>query len=127
MFQPKDLICSYTRAQAIEDGLQVCVSDQFPRDTRMFNFPVYFTAGVWKLCQEKGVIVWDICYMAAKASRAKKNDSPIINYSVIVEGAKRKPDFLDVTVPCYRLLAEVGAKDIDDPAPVITIMFPDER
>ena len=93
----------------------------------MYRYPVFFTKAVWQLCQEKGVIVWDICYMSVLASKAQKTDSPIINYSVIVEGAKRRPDFLDNNCPCYFLLAECGAKDINDPTPVITIMFPDER
>ena len=125
-FQPSDLIHTYTRKQAIEDGTQVCVSERFPHDTRMFRFPVYFTAEVWKLCQGKGVIIWDICYLAAIASKRQQNDSSIVQFSVIVKGAKRKPDSKEDTLPCYRLLAAIGAKDIDDPAPVVTIMFPDE-
>ena len=127
IFQPIDIIHSYSRADAIEEGLQVCVSELFPNDTRMYKYPVYFTAGVWELCQEKGIIVWDICYMAALTSKTRKTDSSIIEYSVIVQGAERKPDFFEDTLPCYRLLAECGAKDLNDPAPVITIMFPDER
>ena len=127
IFQPSDLIHSYTRKQAIEEGVQVSVSERFPSDTRMFRFPVYFTAEVWKLCQGKGLIIWDICYMTAIASLRQQNDSSIIQFSVIVEGAERKPDVKEDTLPCYRLLAAIGAKDLDDPAPVITIMFPDER
>ncbi|WP_019503227.1 DUF6573 family protein [Pleurocapsa sp. PCC 7319] len=126
IFQPSDLIHSYTHQQAIEDGFQVCVSDQFPNDTRMFRFPVYFTAEVWKLSQGKGAIVWDICYMAALASKSQQNDSSFIQFSVIVNGAERKPDAKEDTLPCYRLSAQIGPQDIDDPAPVITIMFPDE-
>ena len=124
---PENLIYSYIRAEAIKDGLQVCVSDLFPSDTRMYKFPVYFTSEVWNLCQEQGVIVWDICYMAAMASKVQKSDSSIIEYSVMVNGAERKADFFEDDCPCYRLIAECGAKDIDDPRPVITIMFPDER
>ena len=65
--------------------------------------------------------------MAAIASKVHQSDSSIVRYSVIVEGASRTPDFFEDTCPCYRLIAECGAKDIDDPTPVITIMFPDER
>ncbi len=124
---PENLIYSYTRAEAIKDGLQVCISDLFPSDTRMYKFPVYFTSEVWNLCQEQGVIVWDICYMAAMASKVQKSDSSMIEYSVMVDGAERTPDFFENDCPIYRLWAECGAKDIDDPTPVITIMFPDER
>ena len=124
MFQASDLIHSYSRAEAIKDGLQVCVSELFSNDTRMYKYPVFFTAEVWKLCQGKGIIVCDICYMAAMASKIQKSNSPIVKYSVIVEEAERIPDFFEDTLPCYRLLAECGAKEIDDPAPAITIMFP---
>ena len=127
IIQPSKLIHSYTRQQAIEDGFQVNVSDPFPNDTRIFRFPVYFTAEVWKLSQGKGAIIWDICYLAALTSKSKQADSSIIHFSVIVNGAERKPDAKEDTFPCYRLFAQIGAKDIDDPAPVITIMFPDER
>lgn len=127
MFDSDDVISSYSRKQAIEDGLQVCVSDLFPNDTRMYKFPVYFTSAVWELCQEQGVIVWDICYMGALAGKANKTDSSIVQYSVIVEGAKRKPDFTEDGSNCYRLFAQCGATDIDDPHPSITFMFPEER
>ena len=124
----KDLIYySYTRKQALKDGLQVCVSDLFPNDTRMYKYPVYFTQQVWELCQGKRVIVWDICYMAARKSKAQRNDSSVVEYSVIVERANKAPDFLEDDCPYYTLWAECGARDIDDPTPVITIMFPEER
>jgi hypothetical protein len=119
-----ELIYSYSRAQAIKDGLQVCVSEQFPDDTRVFRYPVYFTNEVWQLCQGQGVIIWDICYMAALASKAHITDTSVIQFSLIVEGAERQPDFLEDGFPCYRLLAECGAKDLDDPTPSITITFP---
>lgn len=122
----ENIIHSYTRQQAIEEGLQICVSDLFPSDTRMYKYPVYFTLDVWKLTQGQGVVVWDICYMAA-AAKARQSDRPIIQYSVIVQDAERTPDFIEDDCPIYRLLAECGAKDLDDPTPVITIMFPEER
>ena len=99
-----NLIYSYSRKQAIEDGLQVCVSEQFPNDTRMYQYPVYFTQQVWELCQGKEVVIWDICYMAAIKSKAQRNDSPIVEYSVIVEGASKTPDFFENTYPCYWLV-----------------------
>lgn len=119
-----ELIYSYTRKQALQDGLQVCVSDRFPDDTKLYKYPVYFTSQVWELCQEKGGIIWDICYMACLKS--KNNDTSVINFSVIVEGADKQPDFFEDEFPCYRLLAHCGANDFDDPQPVITILFPDE-
>ena len=127
MFQPQDIIHTYTRFEAVKDGLQVCVSERFPNDTRMYKYPVFFTTGVWELCQERGEIIWDICYMAAAASKAQPTNSAIISYSLIVQDAQRSPDFFEDEFPCYRLLAICEAKDINDPTPVITILFPDER
>lgn len=127
MFKPENIIYTYSRKKAIEDGLQVCVSEQFKSDTRMYKFPVYFTQEVWKLCQGKGVIVWDICYMSALAAKAQKTDGSLVKFSVIVQEAERQPDFLKDSSPCYRLWAEIGAQDMDDPAPAVTIMFPNER
>jgi len=127
MFDNSDVISSYSRRQAVEDGLQVCVSELFPNDTRMYKFPIYFTSAVWKLCQGQSAVVWDICYMAAKASKANQSDSSTVLYSVIVEGAEKKPDFVEDGSNCYCLIAQCGATDIDDPRPCITFMFPEEH
>ena len=121
------IIYSYTRKQALEDGLQVCVSDLFPSDTRMFKYPVYFTSKVWQLCQNQAVIVWDICSMAVCASEIGKTDSSMIEYYLTVSGSEIPPEFFEDGSPIYRLWAECGAKDLDDPTPVITIMFPNEH
>jgi len=127
IFQPSDIISTYSRKQAIKDGFQVCISDLFPNDTRMYKYPVYFTNTVWELCQEKGVVIWDICYMAALASKVNRSDSSTIPFSVIVQGAEKKPDFFEDELPCYRLLAQCSPLDFDNPKPAITIMFPDEQ
>jgi len=127
MFNSNDVISCYSRKQAVEDGLQVCVSKLFPSDTRMYKFPVYFTSAVWELCQEQGAIVWDICYMGVLANKANQTDSSTVQYSVIVEGAERQPDFVEDGNNCYRLIAQCSATDIDDPRPCITFMFPEEH
>ena len=121
----ENLIYTYSRKQAIDEGLQICISELFPHDTRMYKFPVYFTIEVWQLCQGKGVIVWDICYMAAIVG--KNQNASIIEFDVIVMNAQRTPDFLEDNAPCYTLWAECGAKDFNDPSPAITIMFPEEH
>jgi len=125
-FQKEDLIFSYSRKQAIEDGFQICVSELFPDDTRVYKFPVYFTKAVWELCQENAGIVWDICYMGSLPGNKQLNEQTI-QYSVIVQGADRKPDFHEDSLPCYRLISVCGAIDIDNPEPARTVMFPDER
>ena len=128
LFSEQDIISTYTRKQAIADGLQVCVSEKFPRDTRMYKFPVYFTTGVWELCQEQGAIIWDICYMAALQSKRQEHPTNLVEFTVMVQGAERNPDYMENgEAPIYKLWTEIGAKDFDDPSPAITFMFPEEH
>lgn len=127
LFNQKDftVIYSYSRKKAIEDGMQVCVSDKYPNETRMYKYPVYFTSKVWDLAQNQAEIIWDICYMAYIIG--KNSDNSLISFSVLVLNSDIPPDFLEDEYPCYNLFAECGAQDIDNPTPAITIMFPEER
>ena len=122
-----NVIHSYSRKQAVEEGFQTCVSKLFPNESRMYKHPVYFTSSVWELCQENAVIVWDICFMSFFKVKRQNDDSSLIEFTVAVENAQRKPDFLEGDTPIYKLCIEIGAADIDDPTPAITIMFPEDR
>ncbi len=59
-------------------------------------------------------------------SRIELNESTC-QFSVIVENADRTPDFVEDGSNCYNLIVQVGATDFDNPAPAVTIMFPEER
>ncbi len=113
-----------------EDGEQTCVSDLYPSDCRLYKYPVYFTKAVMGLLEHSGnpaLIVWDIIYMSIKSpSRIELNESTY-QFGVIVENADRTPDFVEDGSNCYNLIVQVGATDFDDPAPSVTIMFPEER
>jgi len=65
-----ELISSYTRAQAIADGVLVDLSHHYPNDTRIYKYPVACTSRVWVLIEQAGgdtgAWVWDLCYMSAK-------------------------------------------------------------
>lgn len=124
-----NVIFTYTRKQAIADGEQVCISELYPSDCRLFKYPVYFTRKVLSLLgnsDDCGGIVWDICYMSLKSpSRVKLNESTY-KFSLIIQNDLIEPDFYEDGLPCYTLIVQVGATDFDDPAPAVTIMFPDE-
>jgi hypothetical protein len=127
---PDDLIHSYTRAQAIEDGALVDVSET-AREAG-FRWPVALTAGVWALIEDipprfqgfqdiQGRL-WDVLWMARSAAR--RNDGREMLYELILHhGRKTYATFKLVSSPFGQSLR---TKPGDQGEPVITIMLPDE-
>jgi hypothetical protein len=114
-----EVISSYTRAQAIEDGVLADLSTLFPSDTRLYKYPVACTSAVWNLIEtaakkdtsNAAAIVWDICYMSAKFPVAKIDESTML-FKVIIG---RKTHTL-----------KVNCGPGDNAEPVITIMLRNE-
>lgn len=124
-----DTIFTYSRQDAIADGEQICISEIYPSDCRVFKYPVYLTRKVMILVEESHYpsgVVWDLCCMAAYSPSRTELNGSTVKFSVIVENTSIKPDFIEDGCPCYKLIAQVGATDFDDPAPAVTIMFPEE-
>jgi hypothetical protein len=122
----ENIIYSYTRKDAIEDGMQVRLDDSIVKEAG-FVFPVYITSGIQNIIDRSVAsnyhyndidgVTWDILSMlmfAIKTS-SKTNDIEVV---VRINGAGRKKN--------YHFLAQIGPVDIDDPSPAITIMFPEE-
>jgi hypothetical protein len=74
MFQESDVISSYSRAQAIEDGVLVDVSQSPEYRELRFRFPIALTRAVWENFVEvpKGVFgqdvagrLWDVLNVAS--------------------------------------------------------------
>lgn len=119
-------ISTYSRAQAIEDGVLVCAnSGDFDEVTRQhFKYPVAMTSAVFGLMEKavnnenwmndyKGV--WhDICHMSRSFYRTVDATTRI--FRVIIKGAGRKS--------IYDLKAVCGPGD--DGEPVLTFMLPTE-
>lgn len=115
-----NVIFSYTRAQAIADGVLVDVTDTAKA---CFRYPVALTRAVWDryvkvpaACpwQDEDGRLWDILWMCR--SNAHKADGPINLFTVHVNNGKGpKP---------VTLKAVCGPGDTAEP--VITIMLPDE-
>lgn len=121
MFTESDVIFSYTRKQAIEDGVLVDVSE-----TAMelgFRYPVAVTAQVWA-----GVVVPDEKAKSLGQSEAGRLWDVLWMLHVAIKGSTGSPDTL-----LYRLIVSDGRKQRevklkstcgpgDEGEPVITIM-----
>lgn len=131
IFQDADVIHTYTRAQAIADGVLVDVTDTAAEAG--FKVPVAITRAAWADCvewndeiearkavtQDESGRLWDVLWMAFLACRAKGESQRRIFelHRVPREGRGNRP---------RRVALAVTIGPGDDPAPVITIMQPNE-
>ena len=121
LWEGAEVIFSYTRAQAMEDGVLVDLSGPFPNDTRIFKYPVACTSAVWQLIedackrlgQELGASVWDICFMAVNCQIKQVDPSTALFRVGIPLGGKEHT---------LKIVCGPG----DDGKPVMTIMLPHE-
>ena len=127
-----DPISTYTRAQAIEDGVLVDVSETATEAG--ITFPVAITQGLWtewiepseflrRQGQDVAGRLWDTVYMLRLAAQ---RGGARIDYKVIylAEAKRRLRDGTKVLSKTVTLKALCGPGD--DADPVITIMLPDE-
>jgi len=113
-----EVISSYSRDQAIEDGILADLTTLFPRDTRLYKYPVACTSAVWETisnaCKhggDPGAWVWDLCYMSIHYKC--KILSPSEHLFKCIIGRKTK-------------IFKINVGPGDNAEPVITIMYPDE-
>src|SRR5512142_1274584 len=120
------LIFSYTRAQAIADGVLKDVS-QLAKEAG-FRFPVAVTAGVWAeyvavpdgvAGQDETGRLWDILNMLRFSIRALKKNGNRVDFALHVRNDNREGD-----PPLVPLDALYGPGDSGEP--VITVMKPEE-
>jgi len=114
-----EMISSYSRAEAIEDGVLVDIS-KLGKEAG-FKFPVAVTSGVYGLInynkngQSFDGRAWDVLSMLRFAIKTAKEPSRIIFKVLMVGGSPKK---------LHLLKAVCGPGDNHEP--VITIMFPEE-
>lgn len=130
-FQASDVIHTHTRAQLIEDGDLIDVSET-AREAG-FTVPVAITRAVWADCvewtaetdkrkatiQDEAGRLWDVVYMAQLAARMR-GDQPrrvFELYRVPVKGRGIRP---------RRMALEMHIGPGDAGEPVITIGLPNE-
>ena len=122
ILSPDDIIYSYTRQQAIEDGVLVDVSTTAKEAG--VRFPVALTRAVWSQyaevpeggeCQDEAGRLWDIVSMFRYG--AKNTDGDRFKFELRVRNDNRRPKKVTLKAVC-------GPSD--DAEPVITIMLLDE-
>ena len=113
-----NVIYSYTRANAIEDGVLVDLSRQ-PTIRTFWNHPLACTDTVWSIIEQgrraggdlEGIL-HDICWMARCTLSRTTGNPNILRFSVSI-GTKR-----------HDLKLHIGPGDT--PEPVLTLMLPHE-
>ena len=117
------VIFSYSRAEAIADGVLIDVSELAKEAG--FRFPVAMTSAAWQdavavppdcPCQDETGRLWDVLNVLRFAIRANSNVSELC-FHVSVVGSDRQQHRIELKSMC-------GPGD--DAAPVITILLPDE-
>ena len=125
-----DVIYSYTRAQALEDGYLVDVSEM-AREAG-FKLNTVLTRTVWNDCvewddddskrqtyQDQDGRLWDVLFMASNSARMNPNSSQILYQLYRVPRGGRGKRAKLVTLKLH-----IGPGDQGEP--VITIMMPNE-
>lgn len=129
------VVYAYTRAQALEDGQQVAIPAATSQEAG-FKVPIFLTRTVWYqyvavpgdvcgqaggnephepiACQDEAGRLWDVLWML----KCQLTSGAVCRYSLRVRTAHG--------VRRVWLKAVIGALDLDDPQPAITIMLPDE-
>lgn len=119
----------YSRAQAIEDGLLVDISEM--ANEAGFRLPVAITRAAWEDCiewseedsrrqtyQDPNGRLWDVAWMAAQAARRGQGDRLAFQLYRVPRGGR------SVRPRLVTLHLHIGPGD--DPEPVITILQPGE-
>jgi hypothetical protein len=120
------VLYTYSRSQALADGLQVEVSKV--AEEAGIRFPVFLTRAVHDSFvrvppgvtgQDEAGRLWDIVWMLRFAIRKAQPGQARLPFALYVRNDNKAPRLI-------KLVAMCGPLDIDDPQPAITIMLPDE-
>ena len=122
-----NIIYTYTRAQAIADGFQVEVTKT--AEEAGIRFPVFLTRSVYDAyvtvpdnvtAQDEAGRLWDIVWMLRFAILRSRPGADRLPVALYVRNSDHERARL------IKLVATCGPVDIDDPAPAITVMLPEE-
>ena len=126
-----NVISTYTRAQAIEDG--VLVDPGSMAKEAGFKWPVALTTNAWADCvvwtdadstqqihQDQAGRLWDVLYMASHAIRTSKDSGDRMLFQLY--RVPRDGQSMEAELVTLRLI--VGPGDVGEP--VITILLPHE-
>ncbi len=123
-------IYTYTRAQAVADGLQVEVTKtaaeagiRFPMFITRAVYDTYVTVPPGVTGQDEAGRLWDLVWMTRFAIIRQPGGASVPASRLPVALYVRNDDIRSRLV---KLVAVCGPLDFDDPAPAITLMMPDE-
>jgi hypothetical protein len=120
------VVFSYTRADAVADGVQVEVTKT--AQEAGIRFPVFLTRTVFDAFvsvpqgvtgQDEAGRLWDIVWMLRFAIIRSQPGTARIPVALYVRNDNHAARLI-------KLVATCGPLDIDDPQPAITVMMPDE-
>ena len=121
-----DVVFSYTRAQAIADGVQVEVTKTareagitFPVFLTRTAFDAYVTVPPGVTGQDEAGRLWDVLWMLRFAILRSRPGCDRIPVALYIRNDDRAAKLV-------KLVATCGPLDLDDPQPAITVMLPDE-
>jgi hypothetical protein len=121
-----EVVYSYTRSQAVADGIQVEVTRT--AQEAGIHFPVFLTRSVYDAYvtvppdvagQDEAGRLWDVVWMLRFAIRKAHTGQARLPFALYVRNDNHRPRVI-------KLIAMFGPLDIDDPAPAITVLLPDE-
>ncbi|MBA4150911.1 MAG: hypothetical protein H0X66_22610, partial [Verrucomicrobia bacterium] len=121
-----DTVHTYTRAQAVADGMQIEVTKT--AQEAGIKFPVFITRSVFEAYvavpegvagQDEAGRLWDIVWMLRYAIQNSREGAERIGVPLYVRND-------NIRARLVKLVATCGALDIEDPQPAITVMLPDE-
>jgi hypothetical protein len=120
------VIYSYTRAQAVADGVQVEVTKT--AQEAGIRFPMFLTRAVYDAYvtvppnvtgQDEAGRLWDVVWMTRFAITRSRGHTDRLPVALYIRNDDRAAKLI-------KLVATCGPLDIDDPSPAITVMLPDE-
>jgi len=120
------VIYTYTRKQAIADGVQVDVTKTAKEAG--ISYPVFLTRSVFDAyvavpagveCQDEAGRLWDVIWMLRFAIIRSRGHGDRVPVALYVRNDNQRAKLV-------KLIATCGPLDFDDPAPAITVMLPGE-
>ena len=120
------VIYSYTRSQAVADGVQVEVTKTAKEAG--ISFPVFLTRTVFDAYvavppdvqgQDEAGRLWDIVWMLRFAILRSRGHADRVPVALYVRNDNTRAKLV-------KLIAQCGPLDMDDPAPAITVLMPGE-
>jgi len=128
MFEDFEVVSSYTRQQAIDDGYLVDISDLPIRKEAGIKIPTAITRNLWdkaietnekekSLGQSIDGRLWDVLWMMKIAMKLNQQPTDQLSYKVSVQ--KENETHVE-----YDIIAHVGPGD--NAEPVMTLMCPED-